>query len=65
MIFTLEIGTKLNIDFWLNEVRVSTAGIVVTRLHNRGNGIQFTNMGAEDRATLKQFLAAQDNAPPP
>jgi len=58
MMFSLDIGTKLNIDFWVNDVKVSTEGIVVTRLRNRGNGIQFTKLAAEDHARLKQFLTA-------
>jgi len=61
MMFTLDIGTKLIIHLWLDNDKVSTTGVVVTRLHNRGNGIEFTNLSAEDRARLKQFLAgAQD-----
>jgi hypothetical protein len=58
MMFTLDIGTKLTIELWVNDVKVSTEGIVVTRLRNRGNGIQFTKLAAEDRARLKQFLTA-------
>jgi PilZ domain len=61
MIFTMDIGTKLNIDLWLDDIKVSATGVVVTRLHNRGNGIKFTNLGADNRARVKQFLAvAQD-----
>jgi hypothetical protein len=61
MMFTLEIGTKLKIELWINDVKVSTEGIVVTRLRNLGDGIQFTKLAAEDHARLKQFLtAAQD-----
>jgi hypothetical protein len=54
--FTLDVGTKLNIDLWINDVNVST--VVVTRFQNRGNGIQFTNLTAEEQARLKQFLRA-------
>jgi hypothetical protein len=32
---------------------VRIGGIVVTRIHNRGNGIQFTQWAAEDQARLK------------
>ena len=58
MIFTIDIGTKLNIDLWLDDVKVSGTGVVVTRLYNRGHGIKFTTLGADDRARVKQFLAA-------
>src|ERR1700737_3521511 len=44
MMFTLEIGTKLNIVFWINDVKVSTGGVVVTRDIQVGNGIEFTDM---------------------
>ena len=56
MMFTLDIGTKLNIGLWINDVKVSAEGIVVTRFRNLGNGIQFTKLAAEDQARLKQFL---------
>jgi PilZ domain-containing protein len=56
MMFTLDIGTKLNIGLWINDIKVSAEGIVVTRLRNLGNGIQFTKLAAEDQARLKQFL---------
>jgi hypothetical protein len=62
MVFTLDIGMKLNIDLWIDDVKVSTEGIVVARLRNRGNGIQFTKLAAEDRARLKQFLTAAQDA---
>jgi hypothetical protein len=63
MMFTLDIGTKLKIDIWVSDVKVSTEGTVVTRLRNLGNGIQFTKLGPEDRARLKQFLTAAESMP--
>jgi len=62
MMFTLEMGTKLKITFWINDVKVSTGGIVVTRFRNLGNGIEFTDMSVEDRGRLKRFLAAAQEA---
>jgi hypothetical protein len=44
---------------WLDNVRLSTTGIVTTRHPQVGNGIQFTNMDDEDARTLEQFLADQ------
>ena len=38
MMFTLEVGTKLKIVLWLNDVQVSTGGIVVTQDLQVGNG---------------------------
>ena len=57
MMFTLEVGTKLKIVLWLNDVQVSTGGIVVTRDLQVGNGIKFIDMATEDRLRLGRFLA--------
>ena len=62
MMFTLEIGTKLKIRLWLNDVKVSAGGIVVTRDLQVGNGIEFIDMATEDRLRLKRFLAAANDA---
>src|SRR5713226_10196556 len=56
MMFTLEVGTKLKIVLWLNDVKVSTGGVVVTRDLQVGNGIEFADMAPEDRERLKHFL---------
>jgi c-di-GMP-binding flagellar brake protein YcgR len=65
MMFTLEVGTKLKIVLWINDVRVSTGGVVVTRDLQVGNGIEFTDMAPEDRVRLKQFLAVAGNPQSP
>jgi c-di-GMP-binding flagellar brake protein YcgR len=59
MMFRLEIGTKLKIVLWINDVKVSTGGLVVTRDLQVGNGIEFTDMAPEDRERLKHFLTAE------
>ena len=64
MMFTLEIGSKLKIVLWMAGAPVSTAGVVVTRDLQVGNGIKFTEM-SEDRAKLKHFLSAAQEARPP
>src|SRR5216683_3846347 len=64
MMFTLEVGTKLKIVLWLNDVQVSTGGIVVTRDLQVGNGIEFTDMAPEDRERLKHFLTAEAASKP-
>jgi c-di-GMP-binding flagellar brake protein YcgR len=58
MMFTLEVGTKARLTLSLNDAKVSTDGIVVSRDLQVGNGIQFVGMSAEDSVRLKQFLAA-------
>jgi len=62
MMFTLEVGTKLKLGLWLNDVKVSAGGIVVTRDLQVGNGIEFIDMATEDRLRLKRFLAAVNDA---
>ncbi len=59
MMFTLEVGTKLKIVLWINDVKVSTGGVVVRRDLQVGNGIKFTDMAPEDRERLKHFLTAE------
>jgi c-di-GMP-binding flagellar brake protein YcgR len=59
MMFTLEVGTKLKIVLWINDVKLSTGGIVVTRDLQVGNGIEFTDMAPEERERLKHFLTAE------
>jgi c-di-GMP-binding flagellar brake protein YcgR len=65
MMFTLEVGTKLKIVLWINDIKVSTGGVVVTRDLQVGNGIDFTDMAPEDRVRLKQFLAVAGNPQSP
>jgi hypothetical protein len=57
MMFTLELGTKLQIVLWLDDVKVSAGGIVVTRDLQVGNGIEFTDMDLHDRDMIKHFMA--------
>jgi hypothetical protein len=55
MAFTLDIGTKLELVFWLGEQEIVTTGIVVTRHSQIGNGIEFTGMSSLDRDMLRRF----------
>ncbi len=59
MMFTLEVGTKLEIVLSINDVKVSTGGVVVTRDLHFGNGIKFKDMSHEDRERLKHYLATE------
>jgi len=65
MMFTLEVGTKLKIVLWLNDVQVSTGGMVVTRDLQVGNGIKFLDLATEERLRLKRFLAVAGNPKSP
>ena len=65
MMFTLEVGTKLKIVLWLNDVQVSAGGMVVTRDLQVGNGIKFIDMATGERLRLKRFLAVAGNPQSP
>jgi c-di-GMP-binding flagellar brake protein YcgR len=59
MLFTLEVGTKVNLTLTINDGKISAEGVVVNRDLQAGNGIQFTAMSTEDSVRLQQFLAAR------
>jgi c-di-GMP-binding flagellar brake protein YcgR len=65
MLFTLEVGTKVNLTLTINDGKISAEGVVVNRDLKVGNGIQFTAMSTEDSVRLQQFLAAIPDVPPP
>jgi c-di-GMP-binding flagellar brake protein YcgR len=56
MLFTLEIGTQVDIAFRLGDLTILAIGEVVTCDRTVGNGIRFTRMLPEDRAVLDRFL---------
>jgi hypothetical protein len=57
MMFTLEVGTKVKIVLWLDDVKVNTGGVVVTRDLQVGNGIEFSDMAPKDQESVANFLA--------
>lgn len=59
MMFTLPVGTKARLTLWINDIPLRTDGIVATRDLERGNGIQFTHMAAQDGTRLQEFLVAK------
>jgi c-di-GMP-binding flagellar brake protein YcgR len=56
MMFTFELGSKLEITMWIGEAKVKTEGMVVTRHLQFGNGIQFTTISVDDQLLLNRFL---------
>lgn len=60
--FTFAAGTRLTMTLWLENVKVSTPGKVVTCFPQVGNGIEFTGMSVEDGHRLEQFLADHKDA---
>jgi c-di-GMP-binding flagellar brake protein YcgR len=65
MLFTLEVGTKVNLTLTINDEKISAEGVVANRDLKAGNGIQFTAMSAEDSDKLKKFLAVTPDVSPP
>jgi c-di-GMP-binding flagellar brake protein YcgR len=57
--FTLDIGTKLDMVLWIEDEKVSAKGVIATRYPQVGNGIDIVEMKPEQRATLEKFLEAQ------
>lgn len=58
--FTLDVGTKVDLVMWLDGQKLSARGIIATRYPQVGNGIDITDMNPEDRAKLEVFLKAQE-----
>jgi c-di-GMP-binding flagellar brake protein YcgR len=58
MMFTLDIGTELDITLQVGDSTLLAAGEVVTCDRTVGNGIRFTSMLPEDREELERFLQA-------
>jgi c-di-GMP-binding flagellar brake protein YcgR len=58
--FTMEIGTRLELVFSLAETKITGVGIVATKYPQVGNGIDFVNMTPEDRLKLHAFILELD-----
>ena len=58
MMFTLEIGTQLDITIQVGDSILLGTGEVVTCDRTVGNGIRFTSMLPDDREELDRFLQA-------
>jgi hypothetical protein len=55
--FTLPAGTKLEMVLWVGGEKLLANGVIATCYPQVGNGIDITEMTAEDRAKLGDFLA--------
>ncbi len=58
MLFTLEVGTQLDITLRLGDATVVAVGEVVTCDRTVGNGIRFTRILPDDKEEVKRFLQA-------
>ena len=55
MMFTLEVGAKLKIVLWIDDVKVSAGGIVVTRDLQVGNGNRVYTHGSRRPSQAQTF----------
>jgi c-di-GMP-binding flagellar brake protein YcgR len=56
--FTLDVGTKVEIVLWLDDQKLKAQGVVATRYPQVGNGIDLVEMAPEDRQKLERHIAA-------
>lgn len=59
--FTFAVGTTLAMTLWLDGEKVATTGRVATCFPQVGNGIEFADLGDENRKRLERFLAEHAN----
>jgi c-di-GMP-binding flagellar brake protein YcgR len=64
MMFTFEVGTKLKLVLWTDDVKLTIDCVVVTRDLQVGNGIKFMSMTAEDTVKLQRIIAALPDVSP-
>jgi len=63
MPLTLEIGSKVDLLFWLGDQKVNAKGVVVTCHPQFGNGIEFTSMSFEGLGKLRHYLESFGEQP--
>lgn len=54
--FTMDIGTKVELVFSLAGTKICGGGVVATKYPQVGNGIDFVSMAPEDRLKLHAFI---------
>jgi c-di-GMP-binding flagellar brake protein YcgR len=55
--FTIEIGTKVELVFSLNQEKVIAKAVVATKTPQVGNGVDFVEMDADSRLKLREHIA--------
>jgi hypothetical protein len=58
--FTLDIGTAIEIVMWLDGEKITAKGVIATKYPQVGNGIDIKEMNPEGRAKLEAFLKTQE-----
>jgi c-di-GMP-binding flagellar brake protein YcgR len=54
--FTMEVGKTLDVLLSINDERIRASAVVVTRIPNIGNGIDFIDMDPDDRMKLHKYI---------
>jgi len=60
--FTMEIGTKLDVILSIKGGKLSATGVVVTKYPQVGNGIDFVDIAPNDLLTLSQYIEECEQA---
>lgn len=58
MMFTLPVGTPLELRFWIDEVRIDCSAVVATCDPQVGNGIKFLVISPKDEACIQAFVCS-------
>lgn len=61
--FTLEVGTKVEMTLWLNEEPIVTKAVVATKYPQLGNGFNFIDISAADLLKLGAFITTNASEP--
>jgi len=56
MTFTQKVSTDLEITLWIEDMKISASGVVVSSHPSFGNGIKFTHLPDESKDRLQQYL---------
>ncbi|HUN89124.1 MAG TPA: PilZ domain-containing protein [Terriglobales bacterium] len=62
--FNLAVGMTVELKLWVRDLGIKTHAIVRTSDPGVGNGLEFTDLTADDEKTLGEYLAKLDAAAP-
>ena len=58
--FTMDVGTRLNVALSLKDAMIRCMGVVATKYPQVGNGIDFIDMDPDERLKLNSYIAECD-----
>ena len=61
--FTMDVGTKLDLVFPIGGERIRARALIVTKHPQVGNGIDFVEITTQDRLRLAEFIAKSEAEP--